>query len=116
MAARPARIRVEPGPHFDQFPEGAWERFLSSEWYISNVRDRTGVRLFGPPIPRSGPDLAAPVPMRRGAIQVTTSGIPIVLGPDHPTTGGYPVIAVVHPMDHGALAQKRTGRKIQFHI
>jgi allophanate hydrolase subunit 2 len=30
-----------------------------------------------------------------GAVQVPPNGLPIILGPDHPTTGGYPVIAVV---------------------
>ena len=33
-------------------------------------------------------------PMVPGAIELTPSGL-VVLGPDHPTTGGYPVVAVV---------------------
>jgi len=30
-----------------------------------------------------------------GAVQIPPNGLPIILGPDHRTTGGYPVIAVV---------------------
>ena len=33
--------------------------------------------------------------MVRGAIEVPGDGQPIVLGPDHPTTGGYPILGVV---------------------
>ena len=32
--------------------------------------------------------------MIEGAVQLTPTGL-VVLGPDHPTTGGYPVIAVL---------------------
>ena len=38
-------------------------------------------------------------PMVRGAIEVPADGQPIVLGPDHPTTGGYPILAVVASAD-----------------
>ena len=48
--------------------------------------------------------LRATAPMVRGAIQVTPSGEPVVLGPDHPTTGGYPVVGVVIAADQGRLA------------
>jgi allophanate hydrolase subunit 2 len=37
--------------------------------------------------------------MVKGAIEIPSSGIPMVLGPDHPTTGGYPVLAVVASED-----------------
>ena len=34
------------------------------------------------------------------------------MGPDHPTTGGYPVIAVVEPTDLGLCAQLVPGDTI----
>jgi len=119
-AASGARIReeaaivVDPGPHLDRFPEGALEAFLSNTFQISRLGDRVGVRLEGTKIPRDRPDLALPVPMLRGAVQVTTDGTPIVLGPDHPTTGGYPVLAVVRPSAWGALARARPGESVRF--
>ena len=60
---------------------------------------RTGARLRGERLPRR-PDLAERSrPMVRGAIEVPGDGLPIVLGPDHPTTGGYPILAVVASED-----------------
>jgi allophanate hydrolase subunit 2 len=52
--------------------------------------------------------------MIRGAVEVTTDGTPIVLGPDHPTTGGYPVLAVLRPASQAALARRRPGAAIRF--
>jgi allophanate hydrolase subunit 2 len=49
-----------------------------------------------------------------GAIQVTPSGGPIVMLANHPTTGGYPVIAVVEPDDLSIVAQSRPGASLQF--
>ena len=45
-----------------------------------------------------------------GAIQVPPDGQPVVMLADHPTTGGYPVIAVVEEADLGRLAQCPPGR------
>jgi allophanate hydrolase subunit 2 len=33
---------------------------------------------------------------------------------DHPVTGGYPVIAVVHPQDLPVVAQLRPGQSVRF--
>jgi allophanate hydrolase subunit 2 len=33
---------------------------------------------------------------------------------DHPTTGGYPVVAVVDPVSMGACAQARPGTMFSF--
>ncbi len=109
-------VEVEAGPHVERFPAGALDALLSCEWRVSRLSDRTGARLEGGAIPRSGPDLAAPTPMRRGCVQVTTDGTPIVLGPDHPTTGGYPVLAVVRATSFGALARKRAGEVVRFRL
>jgi allophanate hydrolase subunit 2 len=52
--------------------------------------------------------------MMRGAIQVPACGDAIVLGPDHPTVGGYPVIAAVVTADVGALMARPPGTEVQF--
>ena len=52
--------------------------------------------------------------MTRGAIQMPPSGLPIVLGPDHPTTGGYPVLATVVRASLGALGARRIGAPVRF--
>ena len=45
----------------------------------------------------------------RGAIQVPPDGDPVMMLADHPTTGGYPVLAVVHPDDVVVVAQTSAG-------
>ncbi|MBK8254831.1 MAG: carboxyltransferase domain-containing protein [Polyangiaceae bacterium] len=109
-------VDVDPGPHLDRFAAGVFEQFARTEWRVTSLRDRTGLRLSGNAVPRLGPDLAAPVPMCRGAVQITSDGTPIVLGPDHPTTGGYPVLAVVRAACFSVLARKAPGDRVRFRI
>ena len=49
-----------------------------------------------------------------GALQVPPSGQPILLLNDHPTTGGYPVIGVVHADDLPLVGQLRPGQRLSF--
>jgi allophanate hydrolase subunit 2 len=51
-----------------------------------------------------------------GAIQVPPGGDPIVLLRNHPTTGGYPVAAVVTDDGIDALAQARPGVRVRFEL
>jgi biotin-dependent carboxylase-like uncharacterized protein len=112
--ADPAVLRVQPGPHLARFPAGAFEHLLAQTWRVSARSDRTGTRLEGTPVPRDRDDRQPPAPMVRGAVQVTTDGTPIVLGPDHPVTGGYLVLAVVGRASQAVLARLRPGRKLTF--
>jgi KipI family sensor histidine kinase inhibitor len=107
-------LAVVPGPHVGRFPAGAYGALLAGVWRVSRLGDRVGVRLEGSRVPRDEPDLALPVPMIRGAVEVTTDGTPIVLGPDHPTTGGYPVLAVLLPAAQAALARRKPGEAVRL--
>lgn len=107
-----ALIRLVPGP--DALGSDAIDALFSSTFSVSKLVDRTGMRLESPKLSVPGLDRGFSTPMVRGAIQVTTDGSLIVLGPDHPTTGGYPVIAVVHSTDVGHLAMRRPGAQIRF--
>ena len=109
-----AAIRVIPGPDLDRFAPDALDTLLSTELRVDPRSDRVGIRLTGPTIRRVGDDLGASSPMVRGAIQVPSSGDPIVLGPDHPTTGGYPVLAVVAVASLGALGARPVGGIVRF--
>ena len=66
--------------------------------------NRIGVRLSGSPIEAAQHTLASR-PMVQGAVQLPPNGLPIILGPDHPTTGGYPVVAVVTARSMSQVAQ-----------
>ncbi len=107
-------IHVVLGPDLERFGEEAVELLLASTFSVDSRSDRIGTRLAGATLPRRDEDTAASSPMLRGAIQVPASGMPIVLGPDHPTTGGYPVIATVVASSLGALGARPLGAPVRF--
>ena len=102
------------GPEAGQFASGQLERFLSSPWRVSPESDRRGLRLSGEPLVHDGPPEIAPAGTVPGSIQVPGSGLPIVLGPDGPVTGGYPRIATVVSADLPLLGQARPGAVLRF--
>ena len=83
-------------------------------WTVSNQADRVGIRLDGPPLTRTRAGELPSEGMLPGAIQVPPDGHPVILGPDGPVTGGYPVIAVVADASRDALAQARPGTRLRF--
>ncbi len=107
-------IRILPGPDADRFEASALDTLLGASWVLSPTGDRSGLRLDGPALGRRDRDAAVSAPMVWGAIQVPAGGQPIVLGPDHPTTGGYPILAVVIGADRGRLAVRRPGSTVRF--
>lgn len=108
-----APIRLLDGPDPESFAPGALSLLLSSEYRVLPSSDRVGTRLDGPALPRTGaPEISRPMVI--GAIEVPRDGKPIVLGPEHPTTGGYPIIAVVARADLGRLFSIRLGGTVRF--
>ncbi len=91
-------VRVIPGPDLDAFGPDALD-VLCREPYRAGLASRTGTKLAGATIPRVAGYREQSRPMVRGAIEVAADGTPIILGPDHPTTGGYPVLGVVAEAD-----------------
>jgi len=109
----PRPIRVIAGP--DPFPPDALAALSSAPYRISPDSDRVGTRLVGPAIARPA-DGEGSRPMVRGAIEVPRDGTPIVLGPEHPTTGGYPIVGVVAASDLGRLFAVRLGGIVRFEV
>jgi biotin-dependent carboxylase-like uncharacterized protein len=107
-------VRVHPGPDLHRFGADALSVLLGGPFTILGTSDRTGVRLDGPRLARVDDDAGRAAPMVRGAVQVPATGAPIVLGPDHPTTGGYPVLAVVARADLGRLFARPVGTEVRF--
>jgi biotin-dependent carboxylase-like uncharacterized protein len=112
--ADPAVLMISPGPHLARFGANAIDALVGATWQVSPRSDRVGVRLEGAVVPRRGDDRAPPTPMVRGSIQITTDGTPIVLGPDHPVTGGYPVLAVLGRASQAVLARLRAKHRVRF--
>ena len=106
-------IRVSVGPRADWLEDGAMERLTSETWTVEES-NRVGIRLGGTPISPSGSEQLRSEGLLAGAIQVPGSGLPLVMGRDHPTTGGYPVLAVVLADDLGRMAQLPRGSRLRF--
>jgi allophanate hydrolase subunit 2 len=85
---------------------------LAGRYHVGPVGNRVGIRLVGPPA--AAPPRGPSAPMVRGALQAPPSGELIVLGPDHPTTGGYPVVAAVCVVDLGRLFARTPGAAVDF--
>ena len=101
-------LMVVPGPRDDWFVDP--DVLIRTNWLATNKSDRVGMRLVGMPLEYRWPDRQLPSEgATRGAIQVPPNGFPVILGPDHPVTGGYPVIGVVAEDDIDRVAQIRPG-------
>jgi len=109
-------LRVVPGPRDDWFSARALESLCSEPWRVSSSSNRVGIRLEGPPLERARHDELLSEGLVTGALQVPASGQPILLMQDHPTTGGYPVIAVVHSDDLWLAGQLAPRRCVRFAI
>ncbi len=107
-------LSVVPGPHDDWFVDP--DALVHTDWVASDRSDRVGMRLAGRPLQYQYPDRQLPNEgTARGAIQVPPNGLPVILGPDHPVTGGYPVIGVVTDGDIDKIAQVRPGQHVHLH-
>lgn len=108
-----AVVRVVRGPR-DGWVRDV-DRLVGQVWRVGAASDRVGLRLDGDPLTAT-PDRGE-LPSEgalRGAVQVPPDGRPVVFGPDHPVTGGYPVVAVVVDADTDRLAQLRPGDELGF--
>lgn len=113
LSSEPVGLRLIPGPRADWFEDP--EALVRSEWVTSERSDRVGVRLAGPALTHRHPERQLPSEgTTRGAIQVPPNGQPVILGPDHPVTGGYPVIGVVVDADTDLPGQLRPGQRVRF--
>ena len=107
-------LRVVEGPQGTWFTDEARRRFETGTWDVTEACDRMGIQLEGGPLARTDTrePLTEGVPL--GAIQVASSGRPIVLFVDHQTTGGYPKIACVIAADLPRLGRVRPRDRLRF--
>ncbi len=98
-------LRAVVGPHLDLLENGADRQFFQQTFTVSSSSNRTGYRLQGESLRVKLNGEMISFGMLPGAIQIPPSGEPIVMMADAPTSGGYPVIAVVIRADLPLLAQ-----------
>ncbi|WP_328632303.1 biotin-dependent carboxyltransferase family protein [Streptomyces sp. NBC_00356] len=109
-------LPVRFGPRADWFTEDARRTFVTATYTVSGNSNRIGLRTEGPALER---ELDGELPsegMVLGAVQVPPDGRPVVFLHDHPTTGGYPVIAVVEEPALAAAAQAAPGTPLRFTV
>lgn len=109
-------LRILPGPRDDWFAHDALATLTSAPYEVSPDSNRVGVRLNGPPLVRARDGELGSEGMVIGSLQVPPSGLPIIFLADHPTTGGYPVVAVLTSAGVAEAAQLRPGQKLRFRL
>ncbi|MAZ88413.1 MAG: urea carboxylase [Cellvibrionaceae bacterium] len=118
------QLRVIYGPHGapDFFTNDDIEQFFNSDWEVHYNSSRTGVRLIGPKPSwaRANGGEAGLHPSNIhdnayafGTIDFT-GDMPVILGPDGPSLGGFVCPATVIQADLWKLGQLRAGDKICF--
>jgi urea carboxylase len=118
------RVRVLPGPHAapDFFTDADIAMLHETEWEVHHHSDRTGVRLIGPAPQwaRADGGEAGLHPSNIhdneyaiGTIDFT-GDMPIILGPDGPSLGGFVCPATVAAVDRWKLGQLRPGDRVRF--
>ena len=110
-------LAITLGPRDDWFTPAALRVLTEQDWLVSPRSDRVGVRLHGDrglerAIEGELPSEGAVT----GAIQVPPDGQPVLFLPDHPLTGGYPIIGALtdHALD--IAGQMPPGARVRFRI
>ena len=106
-------VNVSVGPRADWFAPDAMDHLTTTAWTVA-ATSRVGLRLTGQALTRTRTEELPSEGLVLGAIQVPPDGQPVVMLADHPTTGGYPVLAVVDDDDIGRLVQRPPGSTVRF--
>ncbi|MEW1963059.1 urea amidolyase family protein [Microbacterium sp. NPDC077644] len=110
-------LDITLGPRDDWFTASALETLTTQEWLVTPRSDRVGIRLQGDvPLERETPGELPSEGAVTGAIQVPPDGQPVLFLPDHPLTGGYPIIGAVTDRCLDLAAQLPPGARIRFRI
>ena len=118
------QLHVTYGPHGapDYFTQADIDTFFDSEWEIHYNSSRTGVRLIGPKPQWARSDGGEagmhPSNIHDNAYAVGTvdftGDMPVILGPDGPSLGGFVCPVTVISADLWKLGQLKAGDKVQF--
>lgn len=114
VASVAVHLTADLGPRDDLLTGRAKQQLAQCVWRVSSHTDRIGVRLDGPALELTHTGELPSSPIMAGAIQVPPSGQPIVFLNDHPTTGGYPIVACVHMDALASLGQARPGDMVRI--
>ncbi|KTB80879.1 hypothetical protein AO070_10000 [Pseudomonas syringae pv. syringae PD2766] len=119
------QLRVIYGPHAapEYFTEAYIETFFATEWEVHFNSSRTGVRLIGPKpewVRADGgeaglhPSNIHDNPYAIGAVDFT-GDMPVILGPDGPSLGGFVCPVTIIEADLWQLGQLKAGDRVRFY-
>tara|TARA_B100000579_G_scaffold402042_1_gene384962 strand:+ start:287 stop:1246 length:960 start_codon:yes stop_codon:yes gene_type:complete len=107
-------IRVIKAINFDYFTKKAKDLFFNSEFKVTKLTDRMGMRIKGQNLENEVSTNIKSEGLVKGVVQVPSDGNPIIMLADHGTIGGYPKIANVISADFDKLVQMTPGSIIKF--
>ncbi|TVP78372.1 MAG: urea carboxylase [Puniceicoccaceae bacterium] len=118
-------IAVLYGPHGapDFFTPADVEQFFEAEWEVHYNSARTGVRLIGPKPEWARPDGGEaglhPSNIHDNAYAIGaidfTGDMPVILGPDGPSLGGFVCPATILQCELWKMGQLKPGDTVRFH-
>ena len=109
-------LRIVLGPQDDRFTKDSIQTLTNNLYMASVNSDRMGYRLEGEILKHLEKADVISDGNVFGVIQVPADGLPIILGADRGTTGGYAKIATVISADRSKVAQMVPGEKLSFEI
>ncbi|MFD5213805.1 carboxyltransferase domain-containing protein [Microbacterium sp. NPDC058345] len=110
-------LDITLGPRDDWFTRAALRTLTEQEWLVTPRSDRVGIRLHGDvPLERETTGELPSEGAVNGAIQVPPEGQPVLFLPDHPLTGGYPIIGALTDRCLDLAGQLPPGARIRFRI
>lgn len=109
---------TEPSETIRFLPGSDWNESipLAGPWKVGGECDRMGIRLLGAAIQGLPAADRLSEPVVPGTVQLPGAGLPIVLGVDGQTIGGYPRVGHVIDADLDMLGQCRPGDRIGMRL
>ena len=107
-------LRALEGPEFNLLSDESKKDIFSSPFIVSNDSSRMGNRLEGTRIELINNDHMISSPMSMGTVQCPKGGLPIILGCDSQTLGGYPRVLQIAEIDLPLIGQLRPSDKVLF--
>ncbi|WP_138444639.1 biotin-dependent carboxyltransferase family protein [Sinomonas susongensis] len=122
--AKEQSVRIVMGLYDHRLTEAGRESLLSSEWKVTPVADRMGIRYSGPGVEwkereqpfgaGSDPSNIVDAGYAVGSIQIPGGTQPIILHRDAVSGGGYAMVATVISADMDLLARAAPGTATRF--
>ncbi len=110
----PLELPIRLGPRDGWLTPAGLATLTRAEFTVAIESNRIGMRVRGAPVEQASRGELPSEGLVWGAVQLLPDGNLVVFLADHPTTGGYPVVAVVDPAGFSTCAQAAPGSPVRF--